>query len=79
MSGEVALSVAGELTQGTRKRLLARVRSQMYDVALLPWVFLPTRFAFVHVFATAASLAIVERCIILELNAKLDPMTNSKS
>ena len=71
VSSEVALSIASKLTQGARKRLLARVRSEVDDVTLLPWVFLPTSLTFVHVFATAPSLAIVERSIILELNQKL--------
>ena len=66
VSSEVALSIASKLTQGARKRLLARMRSEVDDVAFLPRVFLPTSLAFVHVFATAPSLAVVERSVILE-------------
>ena len=43
------------------------MRPQVNNVALFPRILLPASPAFIHVLATAASLAIIERSVILQL------------
>jgi hypothetical protein len=66
MRSQVALPVARELAEGAGEGLLARVRTQVDDVALLARVLLPASLALVHVLAAAPTLAVVEGGVVLK-------------